>query len=234
MELDTRNHVLIGQFKQCGQNISNPVYRAFVEGEGGCDENWGATINSQNDLSQFPYYATCHAQDACATNTDDCVPTATCTSLDERYSRGFFGTYECTCPNGETGDGKQSGTGCSGDVCSTNANTCITTDTDGNSIDTCISTGPSEFDCVCPDTHVGDANAGGSCTLKVNECADGSHTCDTDGGQQCVDLDTGFTCQCIMNYAPGMNEYNNNNNNNNLYSYKKIYNLQIKKKYKRT
>jgi len=184
-------------------------YRAFVEGEGGCDINWDSTIGAQIDstadpeitIDDFPYDATCHAVDTCVTEQDDCVVEAQCVDKTEKFGFGLFGTYECNCQNGDTGDGKLSGTGCGDNPCDTND--CITTDADGDAIDACVPVDSDNFNCVCPtDTHYGDANSGGTCTKKINECDLGTHTCDIPAGQDCVDLDDGFTCECIMPYAP--------------------------------
>ena len=196
----------VGYTCSCGVGYTGTgcSYRAFVEGKGGCDANWGSTIGAQGSLDDFPYDATCHSVDTCATNQDDCTGTATCTDKTEKFGFGLFGTYECTCPADETGDGEAGGTGCSGDVCGTVANTCVTVDADGDAIVTCVGVDETTFTCECPaDTHYGVADAGGSgCIKKVDECADGSHTCDIAAGQDCADLDDGFTCDCIMQYAP--------------------------------
>ena len=66
---------------------------------------------------------------------------------------------------------------------------------------TCVSIDSSTVDCQCPDTHFGDANTSG-CTAKVDECAAGTHDCVIAAGQECVDLEDGFSCRCIMQYAP--------------------------------
>ena len=183
-----------------GQGCS---YRAFQENEGGCDSTWEDILIGAN-VNEFPFYSTCRLNDDVCTDTSDqghdCVATATCTKIEERYSKGLTaGTYTCTCPSGETGDGKLSGTGCSGDVCFNDPNLCPTLDNEGNTISTCRGIGDGSHVCECPsDTHTGDATENGSCIKKVNECDLGTHDCGAN--QICTDLDVAFTCDCFINF----------------------------------
>ncbi|CBY14075.1 unnamed protein product [Oikopleura dioica] len=185
-----------------GYNGQGCSYRAFQENEGGCDSTWEDILVGVQ-VSEFPYYSTCRTNVAVCSDTGsqghDCVASASCTMIEERYSKGLVGgTYTCTCPTGETGDGKLSGTGCSGDVCFNDPTLCPTLDNLGNTISTCVANADGTHACICPDTHTGDASVDGSCILKIDECVEGTHDCGAN--QICIDQESLFTCDCFVNF----------------------------------
>lgn len=118
----------------------------------------------------------CVVADDCERDDDDCVAAATCVD-----PGGPDGTFSCDCPEGFDGDGRASGTGCTGGG-----------DTgDTGSVDTDpIDTDPVDTD---PDTDPVDTDTGGETDLPMDDTgqpdtADSGDIADTgdDGGCGCA------------------------------------------------
>ncbi|CAG5088655.1 Oidioi.mRNA.OKI2018_I69.PAR.g11917.t1.cds [Oikopleura dioica] len=129
--------------------------------------------------------------DECTMGTHNCAADADCFDTQAAFI--------CTCHPGFTDDNLD-GTSC------TNINEC----TDGThncapDVDGGVCTdNPGSFECSCDNSIAyGDGLAAGTgCTLKVDECADNTHTCDANAA--CTDTQEAYTCTCNAGYdGPG-------------------------------
>lgn len=113
-----------------------------------------------------PADQSCADIDECAGNLHDCHDKATCTNL--------AGSFECTCQDGYSGDGRECESLCPTN-CSPNAS--------------CRSVS-GQLRCVCDGGFTGN---GVTCN-DVNECTEGTHDCVAPA--TCVNATGSFSCEC--------------------------------------
>lgn len=149
----------------------------------------GYTCNCRAGYTQGGSPRRCVITNDCIAGTADCVAAATCTDL------AGENTFTCTCPTGQTGNGRSSGTGC------TDPNECA-----GNpcGVGTCsqIATGAGwtspGYTCSCP---AGYASNGTTCVVQ-NECT--ANVDDCVALATCSDPSTAlgnFVCTCPPGYT---------------------------------
>ncbi|MFN3196796.1 MAG: EGF domain-containing protein [Bradymonadia bacterium] len=134
------------------------------------------TDRAEADCACAPGYVgdgtTCDDEDECVTGNHDCGPGATCTNT--------FGGFECSCPEGFTGDPQ---------VACTDTDECAEGSANCAALATCTNT-PGGFECTCVDGTIGD---GFTCD-DVDECTSGAAACAFIA--TCTNTAPGYTCTC--------------------------------------
>ncbi|CBY35675.1 unnamed protein product [Oikopleura dioica] len=133
--------------------------------------------------------------DECDVGTHNCDVNADCFNTQAAFT--------CTCHAGFTDDNND-GTVCTNiDECTDGLHNCSDAAVGGICTDN-----PGSFVCSCDDAISYDEFGDGlSCILKVDECADNTHSCDTDA--TCTDTIEAFECACNAGYdGPGWFCYN--------------------------
>jgi len=133
--------------------------------------------------------------DECDVGTHNCDVNADCFNTQAAFT--------CTCHAGFTDDNND-GTVCTNiDECTDGLHNCSDAAVGGICTDN-----PGSFVCSCDDAISYDEFGDGlRCILKVDECADNTHSCDTDA--TCTDTIEAFECACNAGYdGPGWFCYN--------------------------
>ena len=133
--------------------------------------------------------------DECDIGTHNCDANADCTNTQAAFT--------CACHAGFTDDNGD-GTVCTNiDECTDGTDNCSDPVVGGICTDN-----PGSFVCSCDDAISYDEFGDGlSCILKVDECADNTHSCDVDA--TCTDTIEAFECACNAGYdGPGWFCYN--------------------------
>ncbi len=156
---------------------------------GGCTERSLSTWTAPGyDCSCPPGYTdtgtACAVQDECTASVDDCVAGASCSD-----PSAALGNFVCTCPTGQTGNGRSSGTGCTDpNECSPNpcgTGTCTQTTTG-------LGWSAPGYSCSCPAGYTFDGTTcaiANDCTANTDDCLPSAFCTDLPGPNN-------FSCAC--------------------------------------
>ncbi|XP_028410418.1 adhesion G protein-coupled receptor E2-like isoform X2 [Dendronephthya gigantea] len=170
--------------KWCYSNGRSVVYTNWRQGEpsdsGGvedCVEMYiGGTWNNNRCRESKPYVCQMIDLDECALGTHKCSSQGTCNNT--------FGSYNCVCNAGFTGNG----TVCTDkDECSSNLHNCH--------IRASCSNTKGSFNCTCKSGYSGN----GTFCNDVNECSTKLHNCHSQA--KCTDTKGSFKCTCKRGYS---------------------------------
>ena len=170
-----------------GTTESDGQYEAYcgvIHGDYDCEgdpcRNGGYCIDGMNTF-------TCVCQPGytgveCETNINECAEVPSPCAENAGCS-DTPGSFECKCLSGFEGDGYVSdeGGGC------VDVDDCVSTPCENGG--SCADAGPNAFDCECAEGWIG-----ATCESDVDECMDGTDTCDDDAS--CANFPGTFECRC--------------------------------------